>query len=52
MDSCLYKNQSRANEVLVHASRQGFLDLAKLVIDINRGGQKRLNQVKKEAKVD
>ena len=32
-------------------SRQGFLDLAKFVIDINRGGPKRLNQLKRQAKV-
>ena len=32
--------------------RQGFLDLAKFVIEINRGGPKRLNQLKKQAKID
>ncbi|QDT12620.1 PVC-type heme-binding CxxCH protein [Planctomycetes bacterium K23_9] len=32
--------------------RQGFLDLAKFVIDINQGGPKRLRQLKKKAKVD
>ena len=32
-------------------SRQGFLDLARFVIEINSGGSKRLNQLKKQAKI-
>lgn len=31
--------------------RQGFLDIAKFVIDINRDGQSRLKELKKQAKV-
>ena len=33
-------------------SRDGFLDLAKFVIDINRGGPKLLRQLKRKAKVE
>lgn len=32
--------------------RQGFLDLAKFVIDINSGGQKRMRQLKRAAKIE